>query len=84
MSALNIDCLSRSNNFPSVEDHGVSMQATGGEDSAITSHYFGNPGHHKKKLRCVDHGPMQRDKSTRDSFDAVRVLERKERNGKSM
>ena len=32
-----------------------------------------------KILRCLDHGPMQRDKSARDSFDAIRALERKQR-----
>ena len=51
MSGLYIDCLSRSSSFSPVEDRGVSMEATGGDNSAINSHYFGNPGHHQKT--CV-------------------------------
>ena len=51
MSGLYIDCLSRSSSFSPVEDHGVSMQATGRDDSVINSHHFGNPGHHQKT--CV-------------------------------
>ena len=51
MSGLYIDCLSRSSSFSPVEGHGVSMQATRRDDSAINGHHFGNPGHHQKT--CV-------------------------------
>ena len=51
MSALYIDCLSRPNSSPLVAGRGVAMQATGGDDSAIKCHYYGNPGHRQKN--CV-------------------------------
>ena len=51
MSALYIDCLSHPNNSPLVAGLGVTMQATGGDASAIKCHYRGNPGHRQK--HCV-------------------------------
>ena len=51
MSALYIDCLSRSNNSPSIVGRGVAMHLTGGGDSPIYCHYCGNLGHRQKT--CV-------------------------------
>ena len=48
MSALYIDCLSRPNISPLVAGHGVAIQATRGDDSAIKCHYCDNPGHRQK------------------------------------
>ena len=60
MSALYIDCLSRSSSFSPVEDPGVSMKATGGDDSVINSHYFGNPGHHQKNALPISRPSAKR------------------------
>ena len=76
MGVLYIDCLSRPNNSPLVAGRGVAMQATGGEDSAIKCHYCGNPGHRQKKMYRLDSGPVQRWKSTNESFNTVRALEK--------
>ena len=51
MSALYIDCLSCPNNSPLVAGPGVAMEATGGDNSTIKCHYYGNPGHRQKN--CV-------------------------------
>ena len=51
MSALYIDCLSRTNNSLLVTGRGVAMQATGGDNSIIKCHYCGNMGHRQKN--CV-------------------------------
>ena len=48
MSALYINCLSRPNNSPLVAGRGVATEATGGHDSTINFHYYGNPGHRQK------------------------------------
>ena len=48
MSALYIDCLSRSNNSLLVAGRRVAMKATGRDDSTIKCHYCGNPRHCQK------------------------------------
>ena len=56
MSVLYIDYLSRPNNSPLVAGRGIVMQATGGDDSTIKSHYCGNPG---QEDQCrLDSGPV--------------------------
>ena len=48
MSSLYIDYLSRPNNSPLVAGRGVTMQATGGDDSTIKCCHCGIPGHRQK------------------------------------
>ena len=51
MNALYIECLSRPNTSPSVVDCGVARHLTGGGNSPIICHYYGNPGYRQET--CV-------------------------------